>query len=424
VQVKGSSTAPIAAAIGLIIATLAGLVSLRAGAAVAAIVQAELPADRLRVVHNPVAETFAQGPAPSAAERQGLLDKQVADGSTASSVAFVYKQALLLAVADPYHLMQGEVIRVLDYVGRFAHLAEVRSGATGADQGSLFLVKVCGDVPPLSLPRNLRDTDWETNELLDTSALATRLSQQLGGLEAGIAPSDLLLPDTARDQAYRSLLKRLHKHWGASSKRYFNRKQYTAGLDLCVGIRAIHYFLNGEQAYGAATAHAQSGNGELDFATSAQAKKASFSSCRWNIVNESAGGMALVQASSIPSQIRSGEIVGLRSEGSRQWNIAVVRWVKTDASNRLELGIQMVAPYATAVAVKSAAAGAASPLQGALLLPEIPLLKQASRLLAPRGSLQARREFLLECEGKLSSYLAGDQVEATVAFEQFEFTPA
>lgn len=41
-QVKGSSTAPIAAAIGLIIATLAGLVSLRAGAAVAAIVQAEV----------------------------------------------------------------------------------------------------------------------------------------------------------------------------------------------------------------------------------------------------------------------------------------------------------------------------------------------------------------------------------------------
>ena len=35
--------------------------------------QAGMPADRLRVVHNPVAETFAQGPTPSAAERRGLL---------------------------------------------------------------------------------------------------------------------------------------------------------------------------------------------------------------------------------------------------------------------------------------------------------------------------------------------------------------
>ena len=35
--------------------------------------QAGLPANRLRVVHNPVAEAFAQGRSPSAAERQGLL---------------------------------------------------------------------------------------------------------------------------------------------------------------------------------------------------------------------------------------------------------------------------------------------------------------------------------------------------------------
>jgi len=181
-------------------------------------------------------------------------------------------------------------------------------------------------------------------------------------------------------------------------------------------------FLNGEKIYGVAAANGVQGNGELDFSAASSAKQAACSSSRWNIVNESAGGMALVQASSIHSQIRSGEIVGLRSEGSGQWNIAVVRWVKTDSKNRLELGIQMVAPFATAVAVK--AAGATTPFQAALLLPEIPLLKQAARLLAPRGSLQARREFLLEQDEQVSSYMAGEQVEATVAFEQFEFTPA
>jgi len=191
-----------------------------------------------------------------------------------------------------------------------------------------------------------------------------------------------------------------------------------------VGIRAIHYFLNGERFYGAAAGHGVQGNGELDFSTASSGKQAACSSSRWNIVNESAGGMALVQASNIHSQIRSGEIVGLRSEGGSQWNIAVVRWVKTDSKNRLELGIQMVAPFATAVAVKSAAAGATSPFQAALLLPEIPLLKQSARLLAPRGSLQARREFLLECDDQVASYMAGELVEATVAFDQFEFTPA
>jgi hypothetical protein len=358
------------------------------------------------------------------AARQHLLDKSVPDGSATSSAALAYKRALLLAVADPYHLMQGEVIRVLDYAGRFAHLAELRGDADDVGQSGLFLVKLDGDVPPKPLSKSLREIDWETHALLQTSALATQLSQQQGGLEAGIAPADLLLPDAARDQAYRNLMKRLLKHWGVSAKRHFNRKQHSAGVDLCVGIRAIHYFLLGEQVYGAAAAvPAPQGNGELDFSTASSGKNAPFSSSRWNIVNESAGGMALLQASSIPSQIRSGEIIGLRSEGAFQWNIAVVRWVKNDSSNRIELGIQMVAPYATAVAVKPAAGGVASSFQAALLLPDIPLLKQSPRLLAPRGSLQAQRGFMVECDGKVSSYKATELVESTVAFEQFEFTP-
>lgn len=359
------------------------------------------------------------------AARHGLLDKPVADGAATGSAALAYKQALLLAVADPYHLMQGEVIRVMDYAGRFAGLAELRGNMEGAGTSGLFLLKLDGDEAPRTLPRTLHEIDWETHILLQTSALATQLSQQLGGLEAGIAPADLQLPDAARDQAYRQLIKRLLKHWGVSAKRHFNRKQYSAGMELCVGIRAIHYFLSGEQVYGLVPVSAQPGNGELDFSSASPSRSAPFSASRWNIVNESAGGMALIQVSNLRSQIRSGEIIGLRSEGGRQWNIAVVRWVKNDAtSNRLEIGVQMAAPYATAVAVKPATAGASTPFQVALLLPEIPLLKQSPRLLAARGSLQEQREFLLEQDGKAQSYKATELVESTVAFEQFQFVPS
>jgi len=327
----------------------------------------------------------------------------------------------LLAVADPYHLMQGEVIRVMDYAGRFAHLAELRGGMEGAAANGLFLLKLDGDEAPRTLPRILDGIDWETHILFQTAALATQLSQQLGGLEAGIAGADLLLPDTARDQTYRDLLKRLLKHWGVAAKRHFNRKQSSDAMELCVGIRALHYFLNGEQVYGLVPVSSQTDSVELDFSSAASSRRAPFSASRWNIVNESAGGMALVQVSNLRSQIRSGEIIGLRAGGGRQWNIAVVRWVKNDAGNRLEIGIQMAAPYATAVAVKSVSAGASAPFQVALLLPEIPLLKQSPRLLAVRGTLQAQRKFLLEQDGKVQSYKATELVESTVAFEQFQF---
>jgi hypothetical protein len=354
------------------------------------------------------------------ATRHGLLDEAVTDGAATSSPGLAYMQILLLAVTDPYHLMQGEVIRILDYVGRFAHLTRLLTEVPLDDASGLFLVRLDSDAPPKALPKTLNRVDGETAILFSTLGLATQLSQQLGGLEAGIFPIDLLLPDAAREQTYRNLMRRLLKHWGSTAKRHFNRRRQQAVVDLCVGLRGIHYFLNGEQVYGMTAVSSQLHEGELDF--SGNGRNTGFSPSRWSIVNESAGGMALSQLSEISAQVRAGEIIGLRAEGSQQWHIAVVRWVKSDESNRLDLGIQMVAPYASAVAVKPS--GASSQFQPALLLPEIPLLKQAPRILAARGCLQAQREFVLEHDGQTSRHKTGEQLEATVAFEQFGFTPA
>lgn len=359
------------------------------------------------------------------AAQHGLLDKPVEEGAATVSVGFSYKQALLLAVVDPYHLMQGEVIRILDYIGRFAQLTQLQTEAQIGDAGGLFLVRLDGDTPPKPLPKTLNRVDGESAVLFNTLGLAAQLSQQLGGLEAGIFPFDLLLPDAAREQPYRNLMRRLLKHWGVSSKRHFKRKHYQAGVDICVGIRAIHYYLNGEQIYGAGgEGEAASGEGELDFSPAKHGKNAQLFSSQWNIVNESAGGMALTQVSNIPSLLRAGEIVGIRAAGSLIWHIAVVRWVKSGETNRLDLGIQLIAPSAAAIAIKPASGGAVSPFATALLLPEIPLLKQPPCVVVARGGCQEQQAYLMEQSGgAVSTITATKLVESTVAFERFQFSP-
>lgn len=356
--------------------------------------------------------------------QHGLLDEVVQDGAATTSAGFAYKQALLLAVVDPYHLMQGEVIRILDYIGRFAQLTQLQTEAQAGDACGLFLVKLDSDAPPKALPRTQHRADGETAVLFSTLGLAAQLSQQLGGLEAGIFPIDLLLPDAAREQPYRNLMRRLLKHWGVSAKRQFNRKHHQAGVDICVGIRAIHYFLNGEKVYGVAKgAPAALGSGELDFSTATLGKPTHFAPSQWSIINESAGGMALTQVSNIPSQLRAGEIIGLRASGSKSWHIAVVRWVKSDESNRLDLGIQLIAPSATAIVIKPAPGGADAPFQVALLLPEIALLKQSSSVVMARGGFQEQGEFLMEaCDGAVSRIKAGQLLESTVMLERFQFS--
>jgi hypothetical protein len=60
--------------------------------------------------------------------------------------------------------------------------------------------------------------------------------------------------------------------------------------------------------------------------------------------------------------------------------------------------------------------------QPALLLPEIPALKQPTTLLALRGSYQPQREFMLEGVDGPQNVRATRLLEQTASFDLFEFT--
>lgn len=359
------------------------------------------------------------------AEKLGIHEAAVRDGTVVSSVALAYQQILLLAVADPYHLMQGDVIRILDYVSRFGVIARLRPAQVpGSGNAGLFLAAPDADAPPKALDGKM--TVPEGGHLLDTADLAQLLSQQVARLEGGESPAEMQLPDTARDPAYRNLLNRLLKHWGISAKRHYNRKRFSAEVEVCVGIRALHYFLNGEKPHDApSVAVPATDSAELDFCEHKSAVKqpaSEFCFTRWSVVNESAGGMAITQASSIPPQIRAGEVIGLRSESGKHWHVAVVRWVKSDNVGHLDLGIQLLAPRAEAVTIKPAAASAAAAHQIALLLPEVSRIRQPAAILTTRGNFQTEREFLLEQGGEAAHVRAAELVETTAAFDQFRFS--
>ena len=142
------------------------------------------------------------------------------------------------------------------------------------------------------------------------------------------------------------------------------------------------------------------------------------------IANESAGGLALSKASEDPVQIRVGDLIGLKPESGGAWNVGVVRWVKSDSPEDLELGVQMLAPSATPVTIKPVIAGAGASFEMALLLPELPIVKQPATILAQRDAYQGQREFELSLEGQTRHVRATKLLEQTASFEQFQFTPS
>ncbi|MDP2783972.1 MAG: hypothetical protein Q8O38_05180 [Sulfurimicrobium sp.] len=385
-------------------------------------------------------QTYAPTPAGVWAEmhtlfmyavEQGIQDEPVLNLGQQSSVNLAYKQALLLALLDPYRLMQGEVNKVLDYLSSFGDHAHLQPLMQTSNPSGFFLVRLDSDKPPRALAHDSTVTDARTDILLNTIELARLLHQQIQHLEVGVNPKALLLPDSVQDFGISNLLRRMLKHWGIAPKRLFNRMQNSARMDICAGIRSIHYFLSGETVPSTEilpdNQEMQDQDTEitLELADSPLDKTShqTFVSKNWLIINESAGGLALAKDPKTDARVRVGEIIGLRPESNKAWNIGVVRWVSSENPNHLQLGAQMLAPTATPVLVRPVIASAGTLFQPALVLPEIPALKQPTTLLALRGSYQPQREFMLEGMGRPQNVRATRLLEQTATFDLFEFTP-
>lgn len=368
------------------------------------------------------------------AATEKIQDEPVADLETYSSVGLAYKQALLLALVDPYKLMQGEVGKVMDYLTHFGSHAQLQPLAQTNNPTALFLVRLESDRPARAVAHNTSVTDARTDILLNTIELARLLHHQILRLEAGDNPQTLLLPGASEDPAYRSLLRRALKHWGVAPKRLFKRiakdsgmgVQKNADITVCAGIRSTHYLLSGGEVLNLPEQAEEGIETEITLQpTGSLLEKETAPNCtgsHWLTVNESAGGLAMRRASRTGAKIRVGEIIGLRPENTAAWNIGVVRWMHSESPDHLEMGAQMLAPSARAILIKPVIGPSTDTFQPALLLPEVQALRQPATIAAARGAFQPKREFFVEENGATCTIRAVKLVEQTASFDLFEFS--
>jgi hypothetical protein len=326
--------------------------------------------------------------------RRGLAQRALEDGG--DTPLSVYRSALLVAFSEPLKLMQGDLDRVLAWLEKFGHLAAIGPAGQQKTGQGLFLIKSQRDVPGYALSKRHHPLPQGHDLLLNTLPLAETLLDQMARLAAGEAPETLGLASDAADPAFRDLMARLVKHWGAVPNRRFTRLRTHARVEICVGIRGIWEFLNSRGATRAPT-------GE------------------WMVTNESPRGFALMHVKGAMEPIRVGEVIGLRTRDSQTCHICVVRWVLSDNPEHLELGLEELAPTARAVSIRKTR-GAAQDAEHVLLLPEVPSLNQAPAILAPLFPLDSTCELSL---GDLQSKLrvrATRLLERTVSVQLVQFS--
>jgi hypothetical protein len=326
--------------------------------------------------------------------RRGLANRSLVEGG--ETPLSVYRGARLLAFAEPLKLMQGDLDRVAAWLERFGHQSTLGPAGQQKSGQGLFLIKAQRDVPGYALSKRHHPVPQPHDLLLNTLPLAEQLLDQLARLSAGETPAAVGLPDDAADGAFRDLMGRLVKHWGAVPNRRFTRLRTHARVEVCVGIRGIWEFLNSRGT-------TKPGAGE------------------WMVTNESPRGFALMHVKGPIEPIRVGEVLGLRTRDSHTCHICVVRWVLSDNPEHLELGLEELAPTARPVSIRKTRGAAQEPEQ-VLLLPEVPSLNQAPAILAPLFPLDSTCELSL---GDLQSKLrvrATRLLERTVSVQLVQFS--
>lgn len=341
------------------------------------------------------------------------------------SIVDAYKHALLLDLCDPYHLPSRMVAHIDRYLEGHAALAELAPASGHVESMCQFLVDtesdragVANTGQPVELNDHLR--------LLNTVELARTLHVQLTTLQTGVPPSTLGLPDELLADG-EEMLRRLVHVWGVNPKRVFRRNaRPNLGIEVVIGTDAINYWLNGGRRFLPSAAfvgpHPQRTCVGTFGKKQLEAENADHEYSAWQVQDESAGGMSLIKTGLVRRPVRVGDLLATRFGEGQPWSICVVRWVRSPNPSRVEIGTQRMAPGARPVLVKTVSGDKKeSDFLPALLLPEIPMLKQPQTLVTPRNVFKPNRVLYLDDGCRLERIVAKQLIELTAGFERFQY---
>lgn len=335
------------------------------------------------------------------AEKLAVVEQLAANN--VSSVNLVYTQVLLMALADPQHLANSDILKTDAYLSNVAAQAELRPLGLIENPVGVFLIALDGDKPPIPFAKNHDVPNDSTDILLITLNLARQIHQHIKSLQEHTIPNDGALPINAIESHYDDLLTRLIKNFGKVQQRIFSRTKKSDGIELGIGLIAAHHLIH---------------DGSNSF-TSSSNTASIIKPSRWQVLNVSAGGYALRKFNSSQASARVGDVVAMKNSKNKLWELAVLRWANINELNQLDVGLELISPSSTSITVKFDNNG----LEGeALLLPELTALKQAASIISARGFCKIGDSLYFSMHGKPSKLIINKLVERTARFERFQYS--
>lgn len=382
------------------------------------------------------------------------------------SISDLYKQALLLALANPYHLPQRDIGTIATALEKWSGYAKLSFVSDLENPPESFLIDLEKD-EPTSVPTVKRNPRLTLYRLLELTDLINHLRESSNDNHAqtNTTPSS-------------ELLGKLITAWGTPTKRHFSRMNKNSRITAVLGMDALYQACGGTLPRSGSEATSRDvasmnrgkaqftsrpvmgihgpqenwngkerGNEErntpdvwdvttqTDYFRKQQAKKEavqvtapSYPRYGCEVVNESAGGACLAwEGNQKEAKFKIGELIGVSPDDDKnahEWGIAVIRWMKHVKKSRMEFGIQMISPVAEAISLHRSDEEAQSAAhEMGLLLPEIKVIQQAATLIVSSHLFKA--EDRLTCatsDGALRHIILTELTQDNGLFAQFRFT--
>jgi len=385
------------------------------------------------------------------AEERGLLERTVGDPhgqrppAVRRSIELAYKRIVLLAIAEPYHLMPGEAGELYDTLAGWAGACEIRPLGELPPNGD-YIVDLAVDMAPRYVPGDMQ-VKPAAGHILDIDAVREALDAAIQPLlsqaREGAAASRLA------ERQRRDRLMRLADTWSGHPARRAPRRAHRAQIQMTAGLNGCHYQLSGGAAFTPEmdalkiTTSARRPS-SMDLPASAeQTPQALFATAYrealqrdkrhqdrgtyavhpWLQINDSEAGIALSCPPERVGGVRVGELAAYRFTAGQgpAWRIGAVRWLRQGDSGTVEMGIKNLADRAIAIGAKGiAGVGAHSEYFRALLLAG----DGAATLITPAAIFDVGSELLINDRRQLRRVRLTRLLLSTRAFTQFEYASA
>ncbi len=348
-----------------------------------------------------------------------------------SSIALTFKQALLMQLATPQNLSHIDIKLTAQYIFKNAHLAQLKPAREvdlNHHADGRFIVPLSSELPPTALRGSVDFNYDEANYILITQDIIAKIRRDVQTTLAKKPDNTALFESSLTDAKHLGLLRYLFKHWGSFPKRVYSRVKKLDTVEVNIGISSIHYFLNHPEA--SAQAKQKMSDtlfGGPEFITdefgrlgqTSMADEAAPQTSRWISFNVSANGAALRKPSDVDENVRVGDLISIRESGKKTWSLAVIKWVMLKDQQKLDIGIQLIAPNANA---KNARQLKQSHFEKILLLAGVPTLEQSATIVAPTGIYQPTNQLELIENNQIIKVIITKRLERTSSYERFSFT--